>query len=105
VQPVRPLASAGCPPRAEPLVTAPTQEQRAGAHRFIGQERGPLFEVVAPKLFEPAAQLEALLTVWVLDHAIEGGVRTDHDRSHVASPSVGLSTATGVDTATSAKWA
>src|SRR5947209_1061828 len=48
----------------------------------------PLFEVLAPELDEPAAEHEALLTVRVLDHAIERDVlwAAHHDLSHLGSP-------------------
>ena len=56
------------------------------------RDLGPLFEVLAAKLAEPAAQLEAFLTVGVLDHAVERDVlRAAHDDlSHVAFPFVGV---------------
>src|SRR6185437_194321 len=87
VQPVRPLARPGGPPRGEPLLAAPAQQQGLGAQRLVGLDLGPLFEVLAPELAEPAAELEALLAVRVLDDSVERGVRSDHDLSHAGSPS------------------
>ena len=86
VQPVRPLASPGCPPRREPLVAPPAQQQGLGAQRLAERDAGPLFEVLAPKLAEPAAEPEALRTVRVLDDSVERDVGADHDLSHVGFP-------------------
>ena len=90
VQPVRPLAGPGWPPRGEPLVAAPAQQQGLGAQRLVELDLGPLFEVLAPDLAEPAAQPEALLTVGVLDHSVERDVRADDDLSHFGSPFAGV---------------
>src|SRR5712691_8037980 len=103
VQPVRQGAAPGCPPRGEPLVAPPAQQEGLGAQRLVERDLGPLFEVLAPKLAEPAAEPEALLTVGVLDHSVEREVRADHDLSHVGSPSLALSATTDVDTATPGK--
>src|SRR5206468_11858491 len=76
------------PPRCEPLVAPSTQQQGLGSQRLLETHLGPLFEVVAPELAEPAAQAEALLTVRVLDDSVERDVRADHDLSHLGSPSL-----------------
>src|SRR6266566_7623139 len=87
VQSVCPLTAPGWPPRGEPLVAPPTQQQGLGAQRLVELELGPRFEVLVPELAEPAAQPEALLTVRVLDHSVERDVRADHYLSHIGSPS------------------
>src|SRR5262249_24066966 len=86
VQLVRPLATAGLPPRGEPLVAPPSQQQGLGAQRLIGLDPGPFFEVLAPKLAEPAADPETLRTVRVLDDPIERDIRSDNNLSHFGVP-------------------
>src|SRR6187401_294056 len=84
VQPVRELAGAGPPPRPEVLVAPPPEQPRLSAECLIERDLGPLLEVVASELLEPAAEPEALGTVRVLNHSIECDVlRTaHHDRCH-----------------------
>src|SRR5205823_4939630 len=91
VQPVRPLAASRLPARCEPLVAAPTQQK--GVHRqcLFELDLGPLFDVLASVLCEPAAQPEALPAVRVLYDSVERDVRAYHDPSHRGSPYVGLS--------------
>jgi len=66
----------------EPLVAAPAQQEGLGPQRLLKLDLGPLFKVLAPKLAEPAAEPEALLTVRVLDDSVERDVRADHDLAH-----------------------
>jgi len=58
---------------------------RRVASRRVECDLVPLFEVVASRLDEPAAQTEPLLTVQVLDYAIERDVlwATDDDLCHL----------------------
>src|SRR6516162_7263350 len=86
VQPLSPFPCPVQPPRGEPLVGPPTQEQGLGAQRFVQLDPGPFLEVLGPKLAEPAAPSEAFLTGRVLDDSIERYVLADHDRSHHSSP-------------------
>src|SRR5215469_2166406 len=94
VQLVRPLATAGLPPRGEPLVAAPSQQQGLGAQRLIGLDPGPFLEILAPELAEPAAEPETLRTIWILDDPIERDIRGDNNFSHFGvslSPALALS--------------
>ena len=50
VQPVRPLATPGRPPRGEELVAAPAQQQGLGAQRLVELDLGPRFAVLVPNL-------------------------------------------------------
>src|SRR5437660_8939054 len=97
VQPVRPLATPGWPPRCEPLVAPPTQQQGLGAQRLVELDLGPLFAVLVPDLAEPAAVPEAPLTGRVLDDSVERDVLADHDLSHLGSPLIGLFLAASVE--------
>src|ERR1700678_4189174 len=106
VQLVGPRAAARQPPRGEPLVASPPQQQRVGAQCLLGLDTGPPFEVLSSELAEPAAEQKALLAVGVLDDAIERDVGSDDDLSHLGSPfSVGVVTVTNKDTATRGNWA
>jgi hypothetical protein len=51
---------------------------------------GPLRAIRVSNPAEPAADPETLLTGRVLDDPVERHILADDDRSHVASPSVGL---------------
>src|SRR5438270_5628056 len=84
VQPVCELAGTGSPPSPEELVAAPTEQPCLGTQRVVERHLVPFFEVLAPELDEPAAALEAFLTVRVLDDSIERHVlrTTHHDLAH-----------------------
>src|SRR5205823_2969034 len=80
VQSVRQLATAGWPPRGEPLVAPPTQQQSLGAQRLVERELGQLW--AARDHADPAADPEALVTSRVLDDSIERDVVAHDDLSH-----------------------
>src|SRR5262245_18979524 len=107
VQPVGKLAAPGSPSHPEELVASPTEQPCLGGQRLVERDLVPLFEVVAPKVDEPAAEPEALLTVWVLDHSVERDVlrAAHHDLSHFGSPSLALSATTDADATTRGEWA
>src|SRR5262245_64294304 len=69
VQPVCQLTTAGWPPRGEPFVASPTQQQGLGAQRLV--ERGLVQIVAVLDLADPAADPETLVTGRVLDHPVE----------------------------------
>ena len=77
VQPVRQLASAGWPPRGEPLVAPPTQQQGLGVQRLVERELVEFWAILDQA--DPAAEPEALVTGWVLDDSVERDVLADHD--------------------------
>src|SRR5262245_26796879 len=84
VQPVCQLTTSGWPPRGEPFVASPTQQQGLGAQRLV--ERG-LVEIFAVlDLADPAADPETLVTGRVLDHPVERDVLAHDDPSHFGSP-------------------
>src|SRR5437588_282100 len=103
VQPVRPLATPGCPPRCEPLVAPPTQQQGLGAQRLVELDLGPRFAVLVPNLAEPAAVPEALVTGRVLADSVERDVLADHDLSHLGPPFIGLLLTAFVEAAAATK--
>ena len=74
------------------LVATPTEQPRLRAEGIVERDLGPRLEVLAPKLLEPAAVLEALLAVGVLNHSVERDVlkAAHHDLSHLGSPFVGV---------------
>src|SRR5919201_432168 len=82
VQPVRQLATPGWPPRGEPLVAPPTQQQGLGAQRLVEREPVELWAVLDQA--DPAAAPEALVTGRVLDDSVERDVFADHDLAHSA---------------------
>src|ERR1700730_3318912 len=71
IQPLSPFPAPVQPPRGEPLVGPPTQEQGLGAQRLVQLDLGPLLEVLGSKLAEPAPLPEAFFTGRVLDDSIE----------------------------------
>jgi len=60
VQPVRQLAAAGWPPRGEPLVAAPAQQEGPGGQRLVESELGELRAISDQA--DPAAGPEAFVT-------------------------------------------
>src|SRR6266496_967737 len=88
VQPVRQLATAGWPPRGEPLVAAPAQQQGLGAEGLVERELVELWEILDQA--DPAAVLEALVTGRVLNDSVERDVVAHDDLSHFGSPFVGV---------------
>src|SRR5205814_306478 len=94
IQPVRPLSTPGKPPRGEPLIAPPAQQQGLGAQRLLEQYPGPRFTVLVPDLAEPAAVPEALLTSRVEGDSVERDVLADDDLSHFGRLSVGVVSAT-----------
>src|SRR6266436_6303980 len=85
VQPVRQLAAARWPPRGEPLVAAPAQQEGPGGQRLVERELGKLWAI--PDQADPAADPEALVTGRVLDDSVERDVLAHDDLSHFGSPS------------------
>src|SRR5262245_50584897 len=81
VQPVRQLAAPGRPPRSEPLVTPPAQQQGPGTQRIVERELVQLRAV--PDQADPAAYPEALVAGRVLDDSVERDVVADDDLSHL----------------------
>jgi hypothetical protein len=90
VQPVRELAAPRSPAHAEELVASPAEQPRLGAQRLLERDLVPRCQVLAPELPEPAAQLEALGAIGVLDHSVERHIlRAAHDDlSHLRAPLV-----------------
>src|SRR5690242_20404429 len=84
VQPVRQLASAGRPPRSEPLIAPPAQQERLLPQRLVERELAEL-RVVADQA-DPAAVPEAFVTGRVLDDSVERDVFAHHDLSHLGPP-------------------
>src|SRR5437870_13767123 len=72
VQPVRQLATPRWPPRSEPLVAAPAQQQGLGAQRLIERELVDLWAVLDQAV--PAAEPETLVAGRVLDDSVERDV-------------------------------
>src|SRR5213078_1530285 len=60
VQPVRQLATPGWPPRSEPLVAPPAQQQGLGAQRLVERELAEPWAVFDQA--DPAAGPEAFVT-------------------------------------------
>src|SRR6266542_1507456 len=83
-KPVRQLATPGWPPRGEPLVAPPTQQQGLGAQGLVERELVEFWAVLDQA--DPAADPEALVTGRVLDDSVERDVLADHDLSHFDSP-------------------
>src|SRR5438445_4364698 len=83
VQPVRQLATPGWPPRSEPLVAPPAQQQGLGAQRLV--ERKPVELWAVLNQADPAAEPEALVTGRVLDNSVERDVVANDDLSHLGS--------------------
>src|SRR5260370_9265144 len=88
VQPVRQLATPGWPPRGEPLVAPPTQQQSLGAQRLVERELGQLW--AARDHANPAADPETLVTARVLDASIGRHLLDHHDLSHFGSSLLSL---------------
>jgi hypothetical protein len=90
VQPVRERAAPGSPAHPEELVASPAEQPRLGAQRLLERDLVPRCQILAPELPEPAAELEALLAVRILDHSVERHVlRAAHDDlSHLRAPLV-----------------
>src|SRR5216684_8870128 len=84
VQPVRQLAAPRWPPRGEPLVAPPAQQEGPGGQRLVERELGKLWAI--PDQADPAADPEALITGRVLDDSVERDVVAHDDLSHVGSP-------------------
>jgi hypothetical protein len=78
------------PPRAEELVARTPEQPGLGAQGVVERDLVPGFEVLASELDEPAAALEVLLAVRVLDDSVERNVlrATEHDLAHLGSPLV-----------------
>src|SRR5215211_2783248 len=83
VQPVRQLATPGWPPRGEPLVAPPTQQQGLGAPGLVERELAELWAVLDRA--DPAAAPEALVAGRVLDDSVKGDVVAHDDLSHFRS--------------------
>src|SRR5436190_664534 len=83
VQPVRQLAAAGWPPRGEPLVAPPAQQEGPGAQRLAERELGELR--ATSDQADPAAGPEAFVTGRVLDDSVERDVLAHDDLSHFGS--------------------
>src|SRR5438876_1094468 len=83
VQPVRQLAAAGWPPRGEPLVAAPAQQEGPGGQRLVERELGELRAISDQA--DPAAGPEAFVTGRVLDDSVERDVLAHDDLSHFGS--------------------
>src|SRR5205823_6758390 len=107
VQPVGHFAAAELPPLPEELVAPSTQQPCLSAQCLVERDLGPLCEILAPELAEPAAELEALRTVRVLDHSVKRDVlRAAHDdRSHCSFSFVGVVCYRYAGAATSGSWA
>src|SRR5215472_11105324 len=84
-QPVRQVAAAGWPPRGEPLIAPPAQQEGPGSQGLVEREPGKLRAV--PDQADPAADPEAFVTGRVLDDSVERDVLAHDDRSHFGSPS------------------
>src|SRR6201982_2614504 len=83
VQPVRQLAAAGWPPRSEPLVASPAQQEAPGGQRLVERELGKL-RAISDQV-DPAAGPEAFVTGRVLDDSVECDVLAHDDLSHFGS--------------------
>jgi hypothetical protein len=83
VQPVRQLAAAKWPPRGEPLVAAPAQQEGPGGQRLVERELGELRAISDQA--DPAAGPEAFVTGRVLDDSVERDVLAHDDLSHFGS--------------------
>ena len=53
------------------LVATPTEQPRLRAEGIVERDLGPLQEVLAAILLEPATVLEAFFAVGVLNHPVE----------------------------------
>src|SRR5450755_1917587 len=84
VQPVRQLAVPGWPPRSEPLVAPPAQQQGLSAQRLVERELAELRAVLDQA--DPAAGPEAFVAGRVLDDSVERDVLAHDDLSHFGSP-------------------
>src|ERR671910_3676958 len=80
VQPVGQLAAPRWPPRGEPLVAPPTQQQGLGAQRLVERDLAQLRQGRDPT--DPASAREALVTGRALDDSVERDVLADDDPSH-----------------------
>src|SRR5262245_48171567 len=80
VQPVRQRAAARWPPRGEPLIAPPAEQEGPGGHRLVQREFAEL-RVVFDQA-GPAAGPEAFVTGRVLDDSVERDVLADDDLSH-----------------------
>src|SRR5215468_12088696 len=90
VQPVRQRAAPGWPPRGEPVVAPPAQQEGLGAQRLVEREFADLWAVLDQA--DPAADPEAFVTGRVLDDSVQRDVLADDDLSHFRFPFVaGLS--------------
>src|SRR6266511_3896108 len=78
------VATAGWPPRGEPLVAPPTQQQGLGAQGLVERELAEFWAVLDQA--DPAPDPEAFVTGGVLDDSVERDIVADHDLSHLDSP-------------------
>src|SRR5919204_2024761 len=92
VQPVRQLATPGRPPRCEPLVAPPTEQQGLGAQGLVEREFGDL--LAACEQTDPASACEALVTGRVFDDSVKRDVLAHDDLSHFGFLSLALSATT-----------
>jgi len=69
------------------LVATPTEQPRLRAEGIVERDLGPLQEVLAAILLEPATVLEAFFAVGVLNHPVECDVlrAAHHGFSHFSS--------------------
>src|SRR6266536_4363489 len=84
VQPARQLTTPGWPPRSEPLVAAPAQQQGLGDQRLVERELVEFWTVLDQA--DPATDPEALVTGRVLDDSVERDVLAHYDLPHLGSP-------------------
>src|SRR5690242_11753889 len=83
VQPVRQLAAARWPPRGEPLVASPAQQEGPGGQRLVERELGKLRAISDQA--DPAAGPKAFVTGRVLDDSVERDDLAHDDLSHFGS--------------------
>src|SRR5919108_3137009 len=86
VQPVRQLATPGRPPRGQPLIGPPTQQQGLGAYRLL--ECDPRQVLAAREQTDPASPAEPLVAGRVFDDSVERDVLAHDDPSHFGTPFV-----------------
>ena len=87
VQPVRQLATARWPPRSEPLIAPPAQQEGLGAQRLVQRELADLWAVLDQA--DPAAAPQALIASRILDDPVQRDVLAHDDLPHAGSPSAG----------------
>src|SRR6478752_9946446 len=83
VEPVRQLTAARWPPRGEPLVASPAQQEGPGGQRLVERKLGKLRAISDQA--DPAAGPEAFVTGRVLDDSVERDVLAHDVLSHFGS--------------------